>query len=94
MPTFHDGKHWVLWIQQGKREKSVYFNNDFPRSITKFAEQVDDILLKASLNNAAWQPVSDSDTRKHERELWDSLNAVETHKPFWVTWYSQSRRSS
>src|SRR5687767_12389306 len=40
-PDIADGTQWVLWIKQGEREKSVYFNNSFPAEITRFAEQLD-----------------------------------------------------
>lgn len=68
-----DGTQWVLWIKQGEREKSVYFNNNFPREITAFASQLDAILTHAGLSAAVWQPVPDQDARQHERELWDSI---------------------
>jgi hypothetical protein len=50
--AYHDdniaaGTQWVLWIKQGEREKSVYFNNSFPRAITAFAGQLDAILARA-----------------------------------------------
>src|SRR5262249_50895911 len=45
-----DGTQWVLWIRQGGWEKSVYFNNSFPRAITAFAEQLDAILGRAGLD--------------------------------------------
>ena len=69
----HDGTQWVLWIKQGEQEKSVYFNNSFPRQITRFAEQLDSILSTAGQDEAAWQPVAVSESRQHERELWDSI---------------------
>jgi hypothetical protein len=68
-----DGTQWVLWIKQGEREKSVYFNNSFPRSITGFAEQLDEILVETGLNSLVWQLVPPTEHRKHERELWDSI---------------------
>lgn len=54
-----DGTQWVLWIRQGKHENSVYFNNNFPGSITAFADQLDAILTRAGLEKAMWQPVSE-----------------------------------
>jgi len=68
-----DGTQWVLWIRQGEREKSVYFNNSFPREITAFAEQMDAILSRAGLDKVVWQPVPERESRQHERELWDSI---------------------
>jgi hypothetical protein len=68
-----DGTQWVLWIKQGDQEKSVYFNNTFPKEITAFAKQLDAILARAGLDKAAWQPVPKQQSRQHERELWDSI---------------------
>jgi len=69
----HDGAQWVVWIKQGEREKSVYFNNNFPRQITAFAEQVDGILAQAGLDKVTWQTVPERESRQHERELWNSI---------------------
>lgn len=68
-----DGTQWVLWIKQGEREKSVYFNNSFPNVITRFAEQLDGTLAAAELDKVTWQPVPPSESRQHERELWNSI---------------------
>lgn len=68
-----DGTQWVLGIKQGEREKSVYFDNRFPRAITAFAEQLDAILTRAGLDRVERQPVPERDSRKHEKELWDSI---------------------
>jgi hypothetical protein len=69
----HDGTQWVFWAKQGEREKSVYFDNSFPRAINAFAEQLDAILVRAGLDKATWQPVPERESRRHERELWDSI---------------------
>jgi hypothetical protein len=69
----HDGTQWVLWIKQRDNEKSVYFNNNFPRRIRAFAEQLDTILAGAGYSRVAWQPVPGRQGRDHERELWDSI---------------------
>ncbi len=71
--NIHDGTQWVLWIKQGEQEKSVYFNNNFPRRIKAFAEQLDAILARAGLDKATWQPVPERESRQHERDLWDSI---------------------
>jgi hypothetical protein len=68
-----DGTQWVLWIKQGEREKSVYFNNSFPPAITGFAAQLDAILVRAGLDKVTWEPVPEQEARQHERELWDSI---------------------
>ena len=69
----NDGTQWVLWIKQGEQEKSVYFNNSFPRRIKEFASQLDGILSVAGLSTVAWTPVPDKESRQHEKELWDSI---------------------
>jgi hypothetical protein len=68
-----DGTQWVLWIKQAEREKSVYFDNSFPATITRFAEQLDVILARAGSDKAAWKPVPERACREHEKELWDSI---------------------
>ncbi len=68
-----DGTQWVVWIRQGEREKSAYFDNLFPPAIKKFADELDAILAQAGLENVTWQPVPEAESRKHERELWDSI---------------------
>jgi hypothetical protein len=68
-----DGTQWVLWIKQGEREKSVYFDNNFPTAITKFAEQLDAILSRSGLDKVTWRPIPDRESRRHEKELWDSI---------------------
>jgi hypothetical protein len=40
----HDGTQWVLLVQQGDWEKSVYCNNRFPKPMVRFAESLDAIL--------------------------------------------------
>ena len=65
----------MFWVNQGERVKSVYFNNSFPSAIKKFAEQLDAILARAGQDKIAWQAVPVSETRQHERELWDSIKS-------------------
>jgi hypothetical protein len=68
-----DGTQWVLWIQQGDRERSVYFDNHFPEAITTFAKHLDAILSMASGPNLQWQPVLPPMSRRHESELWECI---------------------
>jgi hypothetical protein len=68
-----DGTQWVLWLKQGEREKSVYFDNYFPPAITAFAKQFDAILTRAGSDKVTWQPVPERESGQHERELWDSI---------------------
>jgi hypothetical protein len=68
-----DGTQWVLWVKQGEKEKSVYFDNYFPKGIIRFAEALDNVLDENGLEKVDWHHVPDVDARKHERELWDSI---------------------
>jgi hypothetical protein len=68
-----DGTQWVLWIKQGGTEKSVYFNNDFPKPIVRFAEQLDKVIADASPENLRWKTVSAAEAADHQKELWDSI---------------------
>jgi hypothetical protein len=68
-----DGAQWVLWIKRAGAEKSVYFDNNFPKPITQFAKELDAILAKAGLEKAVWQPVPQHEIRQHEKELWNSI---------------------
>lgn len=65
-----DGTQWVLWIQQSPAEKSVYFNNAFPKEITAFAGRLDAMLQEAGLNGAAWTPVPEKEGRAEQDALW------------------------
>jgi predicted small lipoprotein YifL len=68
-----DGTQWVLWIKQGKRQKSVYFNNHFPKQIIRFAQKLDAILAESGSGKLKWKAVRADLARQHERELWDSI---------------------
>ncbi len=52
---------------------SVYFDNNFPRPITRFAEQLDGLLARAGLDKANWQPVPADESPRHAVELWESI---------------------
>lgn len=67
-----DGTQWVLWVRQGGREKVVYCDNHFPESVVRFAATVDAELVAIGAA-VRWQQVPFWDERRHERELWDSL---------------------
>lgn len=69
----HDGTQWVLWVQQGDREKSVYFDNHFPRPIVQFAAQLDVIVARSVGPSLRWRAVPTAQSRDHERALWESL---------------------
>jgi hypothetical protein len=63
-----DGTQWVLWIKQGAKEKSVYFNNSFPPAIREFARDLDAIIA-ANSGGVTWQP----STVRQDEELWESI---------------------
>jgi hypothetical protein len=67
-----DGTQWVLWLSQGEKEKSVYFNNHFPKEIIRFAASLDAVLADSGSGNLTWYPVLGGG-RDHEKELWDSI---------------------
>ena len=69
----HDGTQWVLWIKQADQEKSIYFNNHFPDEIVRFAEQLDAVLSECDLENMNWKTVPATESRQHERELWEAV---------------------
>jgi hypothetical protein len=63
-----DGAQWVLWIKQGDEEKSVSFNNHFPKEIVRFANSLDAILSESGSGSLTWYPDRRGD---HAKELWD-----------------------
>jgi hypothetical protein len=69
----HDGIQWVFRFRQGDAERAVYFNNEFPRTIERFAADLDRVLAENGLGTAVWRRVPDAEARQHERELWDSI---------------------
>jgi hypothetical protein len=68
-----DGCQWVLRIEQGGREKSIYFNNSFPSPVNVFAAAID-----AEINGLptppTWTPLSEGEARQRESRLWRSIN--------------------
>jgi hypothetical protein len=68
-----DGTQWVLWIKQGNNEKSVYFNNHFPKGIIGFANALDTLLSGNGVGSVSWRPVRSWSSRNHEKELWNSI---------------------
>jgi hypothetical protein len=68
-----DGTQWVLWIRQGRDEKSVYLDNYFPAPIGRFARELDAALAQSGLAGVTWEAVPEAETRRHEVELWASI---------------------
>lgn len=69
----HDGTQWVLWVRQGDRQKTVYFNNHFPDAILRFAESYDEIIAGTIGPGLQWRAVPRARGRDHERPLWASI---------------------
>jgi hypothetical protein len=68
-----DGTQWVLWIKQSDKEKSVYFDNHFPKEICDFAKRLDEILHQGGRTHVQWRKVPASKERLHEKQLWESI---------------------
>lgn len=68
-----DGTQWVLWIQQGASEKSVYFDNSFPAPIGRFADALDAAVTRAGLGTAAWRAVPRQVEEGRQRALWKRI---------------------
>lgn len=68
-----DGTQWVLWIEQGPNQKSIYFSNTFPAQITAFAADLDALLANAGMTNVTWTPLPAGTGRDHQKQLWDRI---------------------
>ncbi len=68
-----DGSQWILSIRQGITRKTVYFDNQFPSQIVRFAEELDRIIETAGINKAHWEQVDTIQSRNHETELWNAI---------------------
>ena len=68
----HDGTQWILWVRQGDREKSVYFDNHFPDSVVEFAGRLDAIVASGSGAGLEWRPTPKG-ARTTEGDLWESI---------------------
>jgi hypothetical protein len=51
-----DGTQWLFYISQGANQKVVYFDNNFPGAITRFAKHLDDILDRGGMDKVTWSP--------------------------------------
>jgi hypothetical protein len=69
MAEAFDGIQWLLWIRQGEREKSVYFDNHFPDQIVRFVERLEEIISDTVGAHLRWLPIAGRD---HDRDLWNS----------------------
>ena len=69
----HDGTQWIFWIVQNGHEKSIYFNNHFPKEIQSFALAIDEKLKDAGIEEVQWRRVPDDQERQHEKAIWKSI---------------------
>jgi hypothetical protein len=70
---WYDGSQWVFWLQQGGREKSVYFDNHLPIAIQSFAALLDTELQRAGLPEVRWRRISRGPERSHDTAIWNSI---------------------
>lgn len=68
-----DGSQWILWITQGSRSKSIYFDNYFPQGIRRLATVLDSELAAAGIAAMKWKGVPMKESRLHEESLWNSI---------------------
>lgn len=69
----HDGSQWIFWLVQNGQEKSIYFNNHFPKAIRDFAVEFDGILSTIGIEKVQWSRVPDKQARQHEKAIWNSI---------------------
>lgn len=75
-PGIADGTQWVLWIQQSPEDKSIFFNNAFPKQITAFAGDLDALLQTAGAGKAIWSAVPRQRTMDQQLALWDRIRSA------------------
>ncbi|MCP4113680.1 MAG: hypothetical protein GY749_50500 [Desulfobacteraceae bacterium] len=68
-----DGTQWIFWIQQDKKQKSIYFSNHFPKKIQDVAVFIDEILENAGYKEIEWKRIPDREIRFHEIDIWNSI---------------------
>src|SRR5579872_2913627 len=58
-----DGTQWIFWVKQGNLEKAIFFDNNFPEAINRFAAELDATLSNAGPGEVAWErlPAGDYD---------------------------------
>ncbi len=65
-----DGSQWVMWIEQGEKQRAVYYNNAFPGAIVRFAEGLDGVLDAAGQEGVVWRELGKAEGRAVERGPW------------------------
>jgi hypothetical protein len=64
---------WVLLVTQGKYEKIVYLDGHFPAEIIRFADALDNLLIKNGALLVKWQPVANADAVQFTKQIWDRI---------------------
>jgi len=64
-----DGTQWLFYIEQGEKRKVVYFDNNFPRAITRFAQALDEILAHGGIDKMTWGPGGED----MNKDLWKRM---------------------
>lgn len=69
----HDGTQWVLRVRQDGYDRSVVFDNRFPRAVRRFARDLD-VLTGAQGVAEAFAPLDAEAWSRTEQALWASLD--------------------
>jgi hypothetical protein len=56
-PMIADGTQWIFLLRQNGRQKVVFFDNYFPRSIRRFSSVINDV-LKPYIATDEWKEIS------------------------------------
>ncbi|MCM8528544.1 MAG: hypothetical protein NE327_18620 [Lentisphaeraceae bacterium] len=76
--SIKDGTQWAFWLQKEEGSKLIYFNNEFPEEIKKFAKSLDETLDKSGLVEAQWEDViPGKNERNHEKAIWRALQEAQ-----------------
>lgn len=68
-----DGTQWILLVRVDGKEKSVYFDNNFPKSIRTFSSFVHQAILEPLADPVESEVVPARHHRKHEKAIWASI---------------------
>ncbi len=68
-----DGTQWCFLVRIDGKSKSVYFDNNFPNAIRRFADVIDQTVLVPFADPVEAEVVPQRHHRKHEKEIWASI---------------------
>ena len=69
----NDGSQWIIWIKQNGVEKSVYFDNYFPKAIQNFATSLDAKMKTFKMEYADW--VGPREGSDYQKAIWASIRS-------------------